>query len=365
MTSLYDPIDLGGLHLRNRIFMAPLTRNRANPDGTPGTLAETYYRQRSSAGLIITEATQISAMGKGYINTPGIYRPEHVAGWRKIVNCVHDEGGHIFLQLWHVGRISHTSLLPGGAQPLAPSAVRANSKTVTEKGFVDVSKPRALSLSEIAETIGDYRKAAAHAKEAGFDGVEIHAANGYLIDQFLQSRSNLRTDRYGGSISNRIQFLIEVAQAVLGVWDGSRVGVRLSPRGTFNDMGDENPEATFTAATRELARLGLSYLHVVESSPGDAPASSGLRALFDQLRRNWPGLYIANGGYDGPGGEKAITGGHADAIAYGRAFLANPDLPKRLRHHAPLNEPDSATFYGGTARGYTDYPVWEQTAPAA
>lgn len=364
MTRIYDPIDLGGLHLKNRIFMAPLTRNRANPDGTPGPMAETYYRQRSSAGLIITEATQISAMGKGYINTPGIYLAEHVAGWRKIVDGVHGEGGRVFLQLWHVGRISHASLLPGKVQPVAPSAVRANSKTVTENGFVDVSEPRALSLSEIADTIEDYRKAAACAKDAGFDGVEIHAANGYLIDQFLQSRSNLRTDRYGGSVSNRIRFLIEVAQAVLDVWEAERVGVRLSPRSTFNDMGDENPDATFTAAIGELAKLRLSYLHMVETSPGDALASPELRALFASLRRNWPGHYIANGGYDGPSGERAVAAGHADAIAYGRAFLANPDLPRRLLHRAPLNEPDQATFYGGTEHGYIDYPAWDHAALA-
>ncbi len=360
MTSLYDPIDLGDLHLENRVFMAPLTRNRARPDGTPGPWAETYYRQRSSAGLIISEATQISAMGKGYVNTPGIYLREHVAGWRKIVDGVHDEGGRIFLQLWHVGRISHSSLLPNNVAPVAPSAVRARSQTVIESGFVDVSEPRALTLDEIKGTIDDYRTAAANAKDAGFDGVEIHAANGYLIDQFLQSRSNLRTDRYGGSTSNRVRFLIEVSQAVLDVFERSRIGVRLSPRGTFNDMGDENPEATFTAAVSELATLGLGYLHMVEAGPADASASPDFRALFDRLRREWRGLYVANGGYDGPSGEQAIKEGRADAIAYGRAFLANPDLPKRLRRRAPLNAPDQATFYGGTERGYIDYPEWKE-----
>ena len=364
MTGLYSPIRLGELSLRNRVFMAPLTRNRAHPDGTPGPWAKTYYCQRSSAGLIITEATQISAMGTGYINTPGIYLPEHIAGWQRIVDGVHDNGGRIFLQLWHVGRISHTSLLPHDAQPVAPSAVRARSQTMTQFGFTDVSEPRALTLDEIKHTINDYRTAAANARTAGFDGVEIHAANGYLIDQFLQSRSNLRTDLYGGSVSNRIRFLVETAHAVLEVWDGSRVGVRLSPGGTFNDMGDENPEATFTAAVRELAVLGLGYLHVVEASPGDAPPSPSSRALFEQLRKEWPGLYVANGGYDGPGGEHAIEDGRADAIAYGRAFLANPDLPRRLEQRAPLNEPDQGTFYGGTERGYVDYPAWEGGAAA-
>ncbi len=369
MTSLYDPIDIGDLRLRNRVFMAPLTRNRAMPDGTPGPLTETYYRQRSSAGLIISEGVQISPMGKGYINTPGLYLPEHVAGWRKIVDGVHEEGGRIFLQLWHVGRISHSSLLPNNAAPVAPSAVRAGSETVTAAGFVDVSEPRALSLGEIESTINDYRTAAANAKRAGFDGVEIHAANGYLIDQFLQSRSNLRTDRYGGSVSNRVRFLAEVTRAVLDVWDRSRVGVRLSPRGTFNDMGDDNPQATFTAAAGELRALGIGTLHMVEASPGDKPASPEFRSLFDRIRREWPGVYIAAGGFDGPSGEAAVAQGRADAIAYGRAFIANPDLPKRLKHRAPLNEPDQATFYGGTERGYIDYPEWDgrigERSPAA
>jgi len=364
MTSLYSPIQLGEFSLRNRVFMAPLTRNRANPDGTPGPWAETYYRQRSTAGLIITEATQISAMGTGYINTPGIYLPEHIAGWRRIVDGVHDHDGYIFLQLWHVGRISHTSLLPHGAQPVAPSAVRARSQTVTQLGLMNVSEPRALTLDEIRDTINDYRTAAANARAAGFDGIEIHAANGYLIDQFLQSRSNLRTDLYGGSVSNRIRFLVEIAHAVLEVWDGSRVGIRLSPRGTFNDMGDVDPEATFTAAVRQLATMGLGYLHMVEASPADAPPSPDFRGLFQQFRRKWGGLYVANGGYDGPRGEEAIKDGRADAIAYGRAFLANPDLPRRLEHRAPLNEPDQGTFYGGTERGYVDYPAWEGTPPA-
>jgi N-ethylmaleimide reductase len=317
MTSLYDPIDLDDLHLQNRVFMAPLTRNRARPDGTPGPWTETYYRQRSTAGLIISEATQISAMGKGYINTPGIYLPEHIAGWRQIVDGVHEEGGRIFLQLWHVGRISHTSLLPNNVAPVAPSAVRANAQTVTEQGFVDVSEPTALSLSELHSTI----------------------------------------DKYGGSITNRIRFLIEVTRTVMEVWDPGRIGVRLSPRGTFNDMGDENATATFTAAVDELATLGLGYLHMVDEAPGDAPPPPEFRALFVELRQKWPGIYIANGGYDGLSGEQAVNEGRADAIAYGRAFIANPDLPKRLQEGARLNAPDQATFYGGTEHGYIDYPA--------
>ena len=365
MTSLNSPIESGSLHLQNRVFMAPLTRNRAKPDGTPGPWAETYYRQRSSAGLIITEATQISAMGKGYINTPGIYLPQHIDAWRKIVDGVHAAGGHIFLQLWHVGRISHTSLLPDNVAPVAPSAIRAASRTVTESGFVEVSEPRPLTHDEIKATINDYRIAAANAKSAGFDGVEIHAANGYLIDQFLQSGSNHRTDEYGGSVANRLRFLIEVAEAVASVWDRNRIGIRLSPRGTFNDMGDDDPAATFTGAVRELAARGLGHwLHVVEGSPGDPAAPEQFRALFADMRRDWPGFYVANGGYDGPSGEAAVREGRADAIAYGRAFLANPDLPKRLAHNAPLNEPDQATLYGGTEHGYTDYPEWNSELAA-
>jgi N-ethylmaleimide reductase len=365
MTSLYDSVELDGLRLNNRAFMAPLTRNRARPDGTPGPHAATYYRQRSSAGLIVSEGTPISAMAVGYINTPGIYRPEHIAGWRAVTDGVHEEGGRIFAQLWHVGRISHTSLLPGHAAPVAPSAVRANSRTVTAEGFTEVSAPRALTLGEIADTIADFRAAAANAKAAGFDGVELHAANGYLIDQFLQSGSNLRTDRYGGSIANRVRFLVEVAEAVSEVWDPGRIGVRLSPRGTFNDMVDSDPTATFTAAARELAALDLGYLHVVEAAQGDEPAPDAFRQLFGRLRRDWPGLYVANGMYDGPGGERAVSEGRADAIAYGRLFLANPDLPERLRRRAPLNTPDRATFYGGTEHGYTDYPALRDAVAAA
>jgi N-ethylmaleimide reductase len=360
MVNLNTPIDVGGLHIKNRVFMAPLTRNRASPDGTPGPWAETYYRQRSSAGLIVTEATQISAMGKGYINTPGIYLPQHIAAWRKIVQGVHAEGGHIFLQLWHVGRISHTSLLPQNASPVAPSAIRAHSRTVTANGFVEVSEPRALTQNEIKATINDYKTAAENAKSAGFDGVEIHAANGYLIDQFLQSRSNHRTDSYGGSIANRLRFLLEVIEAVATVWDPSRITVRLSPRGTFNDMGDDDPAAIFTAAVRAIASRGLvHWLHVVEGSPGDPPAPPAFTALFAQLRHDWPGLYIANGGYNGPTGEQALQNNRADAIAYGRPFIANPDLPWRLAHGTPLAEPDQATLYGGAEHGYTDYPKWQ------
>jgi N-ethylmaleimide reductase len=355
--SLFEPIQLGSLTLPNRIFMAPLTRNRANPDGVHSALAVTYYSQRASAGLIVTEATQISPMGKGYANTPGIYSPEQVHAWRKIVDAVHRENGRIFLQLWHVGRISHSSLLPDNASPVAPSAVRANSHTHIATGSVPVSQPVALTLSGISETVADYRAAALNAREAGFDGVEIHAANGYLIDQFLQSGTNHRTDQYGGSVTNRIRFLSEVAHAVSEVWDPSRIGVRLSPRGTFNDMSDEDPQSTFMAAVGALSAMGFAYLHVVESSPADAPPSPEFTSLFARMRKSWPGVYVANGGYNGLSGEIAIKSGRADAISYGRLFIANPDLPKRLQLRAALNEPHPTSFYGGGADGYTSYPA--------
>ncbi|MYM94921.1 alkene reductase [Duganella vulcania] len=358
MNSLYEPLALGDLQLKNRVFMAPLTRNRAQPDGVPGMWTATYYSQRASAGLIVSEATQISAMGTGYVNTPGIYTAEHIAGWRQVTQAVHDAGGRIFLQLWHVGRISHTSLLPDNASPLAPSAITAKSQTVVATGFVDVSEPRAMTLADIRQTVEEYRQAAVNAKEAGFDGVEIHAANGYLIDQFLQSKSNVRTDDYGGAASNRVRFLREVVEAVLGVWEPSRVGVRISPGGTFNDMADANPTETFSHVVDVLNALRVGYLHVVEASPGQVPASEGLPELFGHMRAMWNGIYIVNGGYDAARGELAVSSDRADAVAYGRLFLANPDLPKRLRHGGPLNEADPSSFYGGTERGYIDYPTW-------
>jgi len=358
MTSLYDPITLGNLQLANRVFMAPLTRNRAMPSGVPGPWASTYYGQRASAGLIVSEATQISPMGTGYINTPGIYSEEQIAGWKPVVDAVHRPGGRIFLQLWHVGRISHSSLLPGNASPLAPSSIKAMSQTVIATGFAEVSEPRAMTPADIRQTIEDFRQAAVNAQAAGFDGVEIHAANGYLIDQFLQTKSNIRTDNYGGMVSNRVRFLREVVEAVLGVWEPTRVGVRISPFGTFNDMDDENPEQTFSHVVDVLNDFHLGYLHVVEASPGDASANRRLTDLFKHLRAAWNGVYIVNEGYDAARGELAVTNNLADAVAYGRLFLANPDLPKRLRHGGPLNAPDPKSFYGGAELGYVDYPNW-------
>jgi N-ethylmaleimide reductase len=350
---------LGDMTLNNRVFMAPMTRNRASTNGVPGRWASTYYGQRASAGLIISEATQISSMGKGYINTPGIHSEEQIAGWKTVVDAVHGSGGRIFLQLWHVGRISHSSLLPGNTSPVAPSAIRARAQTVVATGFVDTSEPRALTLTEIGHTIEDYGRGAANAKAAGFDGVEIHGANGYLIDQFLRSKSNVRTDAYGGSAANRVRFLGEVVEAVLNVWDPGRVGVRISPLGTFNDMSDANPEETFTTVVDVLNGYRSAYLHVVEDTIDDA---SPVKAdFFRQLRSAWKGIYVANGGYDAERGERAVSGGSADAVAYGRLFLANPDLPARLRHRRPLNVPDMASFYGGDERGYIDYPEWAKS----
>ena len=357
MPTLFEPAQLGSLVLANRVFMAPLTRNRADADGVPGELASTYYSQRASAGLIVTEATQISPMGKGYINTPGIHSPEQVRAWSRIVESVHKGGGRIFLQLWHVGRISHSSLLPNHAQPVAPSAIRANSQTLIATGLAPVSEPVALTASGIMETLDDYRRAAGNAKEAGFDGVEIHAANGYLIDQFLRSGSNLRSDEYGGAASNRVRFLTETVDRILQVWDNRQVGVRISPTGGFNDMTDHDPRETFSVTVAKLNSYGLGYLHVVETAQNSKGSTQEDLAMSAHLRTLWKGFYIVNGGYDGPRGEDALRTGHADAIAYGRTFLANPDLPRRLQLGAALNEPDPTTFYGGGAAGYTSYPA--------
>jgi N-ethylmaleimide reductase len=357
MPNLFEPVQLGSFVLANRVFMAPLTRTRADADGVPSNLAATYYGQRASAGLIVTEATQISPMGKGYSNTPGIHSPEQVRGWSRIVESVHNSGGRIFLQLWHVGRISHSSLLPNNAQPVAPSAVRANAHTHIATGAAQVSEPVALTPRGIKETLADYRRAASNAKEAGFDGVEIHAANGYLIDQFLRTGTNQRTDEYGGVAPNRVRFLTEAVEQVLEAWDSKLVGVRISPTVDFNDMRDDNPLETFSVTVARLNDFGLGYLHVVERAQDSNGSGEEALALSAHLRTLWKGLYVVNGGYDGLKGEEALRTGHADAVAYGRAFLANPDLPRRLQLGAALNEPDPTTFYGGGAAGYTSYPA--------
>lgn len=304
MANLFESVQLGSLILPNRVFMAPLTRCRANADGVPSELAATYYAQRASAGLIVTEATQISAMGKGYINTPGIHSPEQVRAWSRIVESVHKSGGRIFLQLWHVGRISHSSLLPNNAQPVAPSPIRANSQTFIATGPAQVSEPVALTANGIKKTLDDYRRAAGNAKDAGFDGVEIHAANGYLIDQFLRTGTNRRTDEYGGIASNRARFLTEAIENVLVAWDSKHVGVRISPTVGFNDMTDGNPLETFSVTVAGLNSYGLGYLHVVETSQDSKGSNEEDLALSTHLRTLWKGLYVVNGGMTRSGERK-------------------------------------------------------------
>ncbi|MFQ6022567.1 MAG: alkene reductase [Acidiferrobacterales bacterium] len=361
---LVSPVKLGRYSLPNRMVMAPLTRNRAGPDNVPQAMNALYYTQRVSAGLIITEATQISPQGVGYPNTPGIHNRAQVNGWRRITKAVHERGGRIFVQLWHVGRISHPSLQPGGALPVAPSAIKPEGKVFTYEGLRPFVTPRALETDEMADIVKQYRAAAEYALEAGFDGVEIHAANGYLLDQFLRDGPNRRTDNYGGSLENRVRLLLEVTDSVTGIWGSDRVGVRISPLGSFNSMFDSQPERTFSHVAAELNGFSLAYLHVVEPEPG-APAEHG--QVFDvrKLRDIFRGLYIANGGYDFERGNSRITNGDADLIAFGRLFLANPDLPERLAKNAPLNIPDPETFYGGGENGYTDYPFLPHQHPDA
>jgi len=357
-SDLFAPAPLGPYTLANRIVMAPLTRNRAGAGNVPQPMNAEYYAQRASAGLIITEATQISPQGVGYPATPGIHNRQQVDGWRRVTDAVHAAGGRIFLQLWHVGRISHPSLQPGGALPVAPSAIKPAGQAITYDGPQPFVTPRALEIEEIPGIVADYRRAAGYAQEAGFDGVEIHAANGYLLDQFLRDGTNHRSDRYGGSVDNRMRLLGEVAEAVVGVWGSDRVGVRISPLNPFNDIADSQPEATFTRVAQRLGDLGLAYLHVVEGAihGGDTELP---RVDMGRLRRAFGGTYIANGGYDGERAKAALLAGAADLIAFGVPFIANPDLPLRLALGAGLNEPDPKTFYGGGARGYTDYRTLE------
>ncbi len=346
------PLTLGGLILPNRIIMAPLTRNRAGEGNVPTSLNVTYYTQRASAGLIITEASQISPQGLGYPATPGIHSDAQVAGWRQVTDAVHAEGGHIFIQLWHVGRISHASMLPDNAQPVAPSAIRPEGEAVTYEGMQRFETPRALAIEEIPGLVADYAAAAQRARDAGFDGVEIHAANGYLLDEFLRDGSNIRTDAYGGSVENRMRLLDEVMTAVSAVWPANRMGVRLSPENRFNDIHDSQPQATFNAVVDMLCGHRLAYLHVLE---GDM--LGGERVVdYAELKRRFGGLYMANNGYTRDRAEQALQQGDADMLAFGKLFLANPDLPERFARGAPLNEPDPETFYGGDEKGYTDYP---------
>ena len=351
---LFSPVKLGGIALKNRMVMAPLTRNRAGAGGVPQAMNVTYYVQRASAGLIISEATPISAMAHGYPALPGIYTDEQVAGWKKVTDAVHAEGGKIVLQLWHVGRISHPSLLPNDAQPVAPSAITPNGKAFTYQGLVDYVQPRALDVSELPGIVADYVHATKSAISAGFDGVEIHAANGYLLDQFLRDGTNKREDHYGGNIENRTRLLLEVTKAVVTVAGADKVGIRISPVNPFNDMKDSNPQALFNYVVDVLNQFNLAYLHVVEGGIH----GGGIADPFDfsALRKHCQSPYIANLAYDKARGNAVIASGHADAVAYGVPFIANPDLVKRFSTNAALNEADSSTFYGGTEHGYTDYP---------
>jgi N-ethylmaleimide reductase len=352
---IFSPLRLGPLQLPNRIVMAPMTRNRAGRGNAPGPLNATYYAQRASAGLIISEATQISPQGLGYPGTPGIHSPEQVAGWKGVSDAVHAAGGRMFLQLWHVGRISHPSLQPDGALPVAPSAIAPAGQAMTADGMKPFVTPRALETSEIAGLVEDYRHGTRNARAAGFDGVELHGANGYLIDQFLRDGANRRTDHYGGDALNRARFLIEITEAVVGEWGAERVGVRLSPTNPFNDMRDSNPAATFATAVGELDRFGLAYLHVVEPAAGD-PVPNGEIPDIRFFRELWRGALIGNKGYDLARANAVIRDGCADLVSFAVLFLANPDLPIRFRRGGPFNSPDRKTFYGGAAAGYTDYP---------
>ena len=354
MTShLQNPLTIGSYQLPNRIIMAPLTRMRA-PENTPTDLMATYYEQRASAGLIISEASSISTQGVGYPATPYIFNAAHVAGWKKITAAVHAKNGHIFLQLWHVGRVSHPDF-HNGELPVAPSAIAPKGKAFTAKGLQDFVTPRALELDEIPGIVADYKNAARQALEAGFDGVEIHGANGYLLDQFLRDGSNTRTDAYGGSYENRARFLLEVTAAVIDVWGAERVGIRLSPSGTFNDMADSNPEAFFVYLAEQLSPLNLAYLHVVDALEGDIRHGAKVISLA-ALRKAYEGTLIVCGGYDQARAEQVLEQGQADAVAFGQLYIANPDLVERFKLNAPLNKPHAATFYGGDAKGYTDYP---------
>ena len=356
MPDLFSPIRLGPYDLPNRVVMAPMTRNRAGPGEVPTPLMAAYYAQRASAGLIVSEGTQITPQGQGYPGTPGIHSAEQVEAWKQATAAVHAAGGRIFCQLWHVGRVSHPLLQPEGALPVAPSALAPSGQLWTLQGMRPFVTPRTLETSEIAGLIEDYRTAAAHALRAGFDGVELHAANGYLIDQFLRDGSNRRIDRYGGSVSNRTRLLIEVTEALIDVAGAERVGVRLSPINPFNDMADSHPAALFGHATEQLDRLRFAYLHIVEPGPTD-PVATGEMPDGKFFRARWRGPLMLNKGYDLARANAVIADGTADLVSFAALFLANPDLPERLRRGGPFNPPDRKTFYGGDARGYTDYPA--------
>lgn len=354
VTDLFSPARFGAIDLANRIVMSSLTRNRAGAGNVPTTLMAEYYRQRASAGLILTEATPICAEGHGYPRTPGIHTPEQVAGWKLVTDAVHGAGGKIALQLWHVGRISHPELQPGGILPVAPSAIRPAGQVFTGQAMKDYVTPRALELSEIPGVVESYAQAARQAMEAGFDGVEIHAGNGYLLDQFLRSSTNQRTDAYGGSKENRARLLLEVLQAVCKAIGHDRVGLRLSPVTSFNDIHDANPQETFDYVVTELNSLQLAFLDVLQGT-GGMLKEEWMPFDYARLRALYTGNLILNNGYGFETGQAAVMAGEADAIAYGRLLLANPDLVERFRQGAPLNTPDYERLYTGEEKGYTDY----------
>ncbi|MFF3646860.1 alkene reductase [Streptomyces sp. NPDC002564] len=349
MTTAFDPIDLSGIRLGNRIAMAPMTRSRAGEGGLATDLTAAYYAQRASAGLIVTEGIQPSVVGQGYPDTPGLHTAEQVAAWRKVTDAVHAAGGTIFAQLMHAGRVGHPVLLPDGLVNVAPSPVAAEGQVYTAEGLKDFVTPRELTGAEVRATIDDFVAAARNAVEAGFDGVELHGANGYLIHQFLAPGSNHRTDEWGGSVENRIRFAVEVTSAVAAEIGADRTALRVSPGNTANGISEPDPEPAYTALAKELAPLGLAYLHVMEV---------GDRELTLRLRRDFGGTFVLNPRTEGPTGHEALAlveDGTADVITFGALFLANPDLPARLRTAGPYNTPDRATYYGGTERGYTDY----------
>lgn len=354
--TLFQPYPLGPLTLANRIVMAPLTRNRAGDGLVPSPLASTYYAQRASAGLIITEATQVSAQAQGYQDTPGLYTQDQIDGWRTVTDAVHARGGHIFVQLWHVGRISHVDLQPGNAAPVSASALRAQTKTFVNNGFVDVSEPRALEIDELPAIVDDFRQAAANAIAAGFDGVEIHGANGYLLEQFIKDGANQRTDAYGGSVENRARLLLEVTAAVAREIGADRTGVRISPVSPANAISTvSDPQPQYDYIVDQLSALGIVYLHVVEGATGGPRDVAPFD--FDGLRRRFNGTYLANNGYDLQLASARVSEGKADLVAFGRPFISNPDLVERLKRGAALAALNPATLYGGGAEGYTDYPT--------
>lgn len=359
---MFTPVALGSIELKNRLVMAPLTRMRAIAGDVPNPLAKTYYAQRASAGLIITEATQISPLGMGYPATPGIYSTEQTAAWKEIVQVVHEKGGSIVAQLWHVGRISHSSLHSEQGIPEAPSAIAAAGQTYgADWKLHDYETPKAMTAEDIARLLKEFEAAAQNAKAAGFDGIEIHSANGYLLDQFLQDKTNQRADQYGGSIENRLRLLGEVIEAVTKVFPADRVGVRLSPYGTFNDISDSDPVALFSAAIQKLNGYKLAYLHMIEpratSAGGGEQVNEEAPITSEMFRAAFQGKFITAGGYDQAMGEKVLEEDLADAVAYGRLYIANPDLAERFEQGAPLNPYNRATFYGGNEAGYTDYPT--------